>query len=523
MVGLTINQTLSQFIKRAERSSQERLVSTFVGIDNLVAALNSPDHRIIFGRRGTGKTHALMHVAESRKVHGDHSIFIDLRTVGSDQSIYADQTRSISERATRLLLDVLLQIHDSLLEISIDRSEEYDLSSIAPHLDRFAAAISATRVVGEVSVSEERSSENTDKDATGLKTGISKDGPSIEFALDSDSMHSTTKRRSYSSTGKEVYSVVFGDILSALRDTISRFRGRRVWIMLDEWSSIPHELQPFLADLIRRCVFPVNTITVQIAAIEQRCNFIIHAAGGAYIGLELGADASADVNLDDFMVFDNDAGGAKNFFREFLFNHFSVVEGRDEASNVRDAADLIRRAFTEVRAFEEFVRAVEGVPRDAMNIISLAALKAGDQPISVQIVRTAARDWFQRDKASILNTKPKLGELLQWIITEVIENRRARAFLLRSDQKNDMIDDLFDARLLHLLKKSVAAHDRPGIRYLVYKLDYGCYVDLLVTARAPSGLLIGDEIGAYVEVPPDDYRAIRRAILDIDTFKSRAA
>src|SRR5665213_2060492 len=86
-----------------------------------------------------------------------------------------------------------------------------------------------------------------------------------------------------------------------------------------------------------------------------------------------------------------------------------------------------------------------------------------------------------------------------------------------------MIDDLFDARLLHILKKAVTAHDRPGVRYLVYRLDYGCYVDLLVTAKAPGGLLASDESEAFIEVPPDDYRAIRRAILDIDEFKSTRA
>jgi Cdc6-like AAA superfamily ATPase len=84
MAGFTINQTFSQFLKRAERSSQERLVSTFVGIDNLVAALNSSDHRIIFGRRGTGKTHALSYIADAREKTGEHATLIDLRTIGSD-------------------------------------------------------------------------------------------------------------------------------------------------------------------------------------------------------------------------------------------------------------------------------------------------------------------------------------------------------------------------------------------------------------------------------------------------------
>lgn len=521
---LTINQAFSQFIKRAERSTTERLVSTFVGIDNLVAALMSQDHRIIFGRRGTGKTHALNYVAEVNRERGHCAVFVDMRTIGSDQSIYTDQTKDLSERATRLLIDTLTKVHDSLLEIAIDHSEEFDLSQASRHFDRLSLAISTVRVIGDVSLKVDKSLEHqTSHEAAAAVSADLRSGISAKLQGKSEQALSQRAEQSFSTSGRPVYSVIFGDVFAGLNGIVESFGKKHIWILMDEWSSIPYDLQPYLADLIRRCIFPINSITVQIAAIEQRCNFLIHGDGGSYVGIELGADAAADVNLDDFMVFDNDAERAKNFFRQFLFNHYSAVEGRDPAILINDGRELIRYAFTEVRAFEEFVRAVEGVPRDAMNIVSLAALKAGDQRISVQMIRSAARDWYQRDKASILNYKSQLNDLLQWIISEVIENRKARAFLLRSDQRDEMIDELFDARLLHLLKKSVAAHDKPGVRYLVYKLDYGCYVDLLITAKAPEGLLPGDshdEGAAFVDVPPDDYRAIRRAILDISQFRA---
>jgi hypothetical protein len=76
---------------------------------------------------------------------------------------------------------------------------------------------------------------------------------------------------------------------------------------------------------------------------------------------------------------------------------------------------------------------------------------------------------------------------------------------------------LFDARVLHLLKHSISSNDNPGIRYDVYKIDYGCYVDLLTTGRAPKGLIALDD-GDYIQVPPDDYRAIRRAILNLEKY-----
>lgn len=110
---------------------------------------------------------------------------------------------------------------------------------------------------------------------------------------------------------------------------------------------------------------------------------------------------------------------------------------------------------------------------------------------------------------------------------EVIAHRKARAFLLKSGVRNTTIDSLFDSRVLHLLKRNISSQDEPGRRYDVYKIDYGCHVDLLTTTKEPLGLLPvdTDEQTAitYVEVPPDDYRAIRRAILDMSKFDPREA
>lgn len=62
------------------------------------------------------------------------------------------------------------------------------------------------------------------------------------------------------------------------------------------------------------------------------------------------------------------------------------------------------------------------------------------------------------------------------------------------------------------------------MRFNVYALDYGCYVELINTANAPKGLLNGGggEDAIYFDVPPDDYRSIRRAILTLGPFESRS-
>ncbi len=96
-------------------------------------------------------------------------------------------------------------------------------------------------------------------------------------------------------------------------------------------------------------------------------------------------------------------------------------------------------------------------------------------------MRVAARNWYQRDKEKAASANERAHQLLHWVIDEVIGERRARAFLLRSDLRDELINALYDARVLHILKRAISTHDQPGIRYDVYKLDYGCFVDLVAT------------------------------------------
>ncbi|WP_221179034.1 hypothetical protein [Pseudomonas chlororaphis] len=293
-------------------------------------------------------------------------------------------------------------------------------------------------------------------------------------------------------------------------------------MLLDEWSEIPLDLQPFLADLIRRSLMTVPLITVKIGAIEQRTNFRVADGATSYIGVEVGADMTANTNLDDFMVFDNDQAKASEFFENLIYKHLKSELPEGYLDSTKPSQDLLRRMFTQSsNTFGEFVRAAEGVPRDAINILIMSAQLALDDPISIPNIRVAAKRWFQQGKEQALRDS-KATALLRWIIDEVIAHRQAKAFLMRSDAKHPIIEMLFDARILHIVKKGVSSNETPGVRYDVYGIDYGCYVDLMNTVKAPKGLFEASKLegeSGFVDVPATDYRSIRRAILDIERFE----
>ncbi|MGL5849989.1 MAG: hypothetical protein ACRCZD_04315 [Phycicoccus sp.] len=214
-----------------------------------------------------------------------------------------------------------------------------------------------------------------------------------------------------------------------------------------------------------------------------------------------------------------------SFFRSLLFRHVSTAVigmGKDAPDS---EADLIGSLFTQVTSLQEVIRAAEGVPRDALSIVGRAGLRAGGSKVAVAHVREAASQLYTTTKAAQLNGIPVARALLDRILNDVISGRKARAFLIKQDQTQDtLIQQLVDDRILHIIKRGWSGKDNPGERYDVLQIDYGCYVHLLGTNAAPQSLLGGNDDEEFsavvgdVEVPDEDYRAIRRAILDLPTM-----
>ena len=88
-----INTSILKLRKRAEKYSSEQLIETFVDVGPLFTMLTNPDHQILYGRRGTGKTHVLSFLTSQKRKEGQCCINIDLRTIGSTGGIYSDDRK----------------------------------------------------------------------------------------------------------------------------------------------------------------------------------------------------------------------------------------------------------------------------------------------------------------------------------------------------------------------------------------------------------------------------------------------
>ena len=513
--------------KRAESYDARHLANSFVEIGNVPTLLRNNDSAIIFGRRGTGKTHLLSYLSSLLKTAGIVVVSIDMRTIGSSSGLYADHGIELSERATRLLRDTANAIHEGILEAYTEPSSLSFSGDIIPSLDLLIYSSNSIAIDGAVTreAALQSSAERTSFAQGGLD--FSTTGPRGTIAFSDALKTGLSESEKQSISGKETIRINFGGLTSALDRVVKCLPNKRLWILLDEWSEVPLDLQPYLADMLRRGFMAVRGVTVKIAAIEHRTSLrLVSEASGQNIGIEIGADVAVSVNLDDHMVFENDSTNASQFFAQMLFRHMRAIAATEKFDFAdMNSEELIRRMFTQKDSFNEYVRASEGVPRDAINILSKCALRATNEKISMPIVREAARTWYATFKQNDVLSRPQASALLDWIKSEVIGRRKARGFLLDVGSRDKLVDYLFDSRVLHIIKRGISSKDSDdsGRKFNAWVLDYGCYVELFNTAAEPRGLFeVEEEVATsttkFVEVPHTDYRSLRRAILDLNQF-----
>lgn len=237
-----INTAIARLLRRAEDEDPATLAETFVDVNTLFASLSSRDSQVVYGRRGTGKTHALKYLAETLRAKGETVVYLDLRMLGSSGGIYADAGISVEEAGTRLLLDVLQTTYDELVEQAFtgaaNNGKEGDL--LLSRLDTFGDSLGKVEIVGET---EQRESASADS-SRGSDIGL--EAPRLGAFARVHEGQRLAAEREVVMRGVARHRVHFGSVGTALRKLVPALPGKRLWLIMDEWSHVPMHLQPLL-------------------------------------------------------------------------------------------------------------------------------------------------------------------------------------------------------------------------------------------------------------------------------------
>jgi hypothetical protein len=84
-----LNDLLQRAARRAENAPDGVLQEAFVAVPALVSQLEADEHHVVFGRRGTGKTHLLRHLQAQQSTAGALTVYLDLRQVGAAGDVFS--------------------------------------------------------------------------------------------------------------------------------------------------------------------------------------------------------------------------------------------------------------------------------------------------------------------------------------------------------------------------------------------------------------------------------------------------
>lgn len=515
--NIELTKAVSRIIARSERQpTPDSLLRTYVET-GVLPQLDNSNNQVLFGRRGTGKSHVLQVLGFTREREGQLAAYIDIRLLGSAQEA-ANAMRPFATRCINLFKDLLIEIHNELLEAATD-----------PDRNIADDAIEKVEVFGSSVTSLARSAAGQD---VAMKVAVDRNsGGSVEAEAGTRGVQvrgnlgtARQEQAEVSTRYTEVFetNVYFAELHKSL-DAALEALNADLLVLLDEWTALPQDIQPFLAEFLRKSLLPSRRVTVKVASLEYRSTFNVRLANNNVVGMEMGGDISATLDLDDYYVYDRNPDQVASSLSELLYKHVSneLPENYLPEQGVRDAGQFVGRVFTERDTFLELVRASEGVVRDFISIFNAAyfdAKRRGRENIDVKAVREAARKWYETDKA--VNLSESQHEVLGRIINEVIGNKKARSFMIeRPHAGHPMVQSLFDFRVLHLLSRGYSDKENPGVRYNIYTLDYGTYVDMIQTKSQPDLGLVqsGDDDRV---VPFDDKRSIRRIVVEPDILGS---
>jgi hypothetical protein len=518
-----ISKAISSISQRAERILDDnKVIKTYVEVGILPQIANN-NNQIIYGRRGTGKTHLFRYLENDLKLNNKSIvIFLDCRTLGSAADYY-NPNIALNKRCISLFKDIVDELYDKALHY-IAYEAPKDAEKAIEALDNISLA---TRFkVNEITTKEitERTLDKSSNEA-GVSLSLNpKDLVNLTLGDKDSSGTDVEKTTKYNVLSGE--KILFPDLHLWLKK-LCEYTGAQICFLIDEWSSLPFDLQPLLAEFFKRSFLAIPQITIKIAALEYRSNFTIQQEKNNHLGFELGSDISTNLYLDHYYVYDRNPEAITTNFSEILYRHVNNELEEGYLLNIfriKNGNDFIRTILTDSNNFQELVRASEGVIRDMINIFTLSffdSQRQGKNKIDKKSIVESSRQWFERDKSQ--NLDDKLSQILRRIVDEVIGRKRARSFLIpRELEKHENIQKLFDARVIHFIKRGYADKDNPGIRYNVFGLDYGTYVDLLTTNKRPELDFI--DFGERTEgddfiVPFDDKRSIRRIVLTEEILK----
>jgi hypothetical protein len=283
-------------------------------------------------------------------------------------------------------------------------------------------------------------------------------------------------------------------LVPGVQRTIRRFietSGLRIYIFIDDFYYLPRSEQPRLLDMLHGCVRDCDA-WLKIASIR-------HLTRWWQSNVSLGLQTIHDADHLDLDVTLQDPSHAKKFLERILQQYVHRV-----------GVSTLNRLFHGT-ALDRLVLASGAVPRDYLLLASNAITKAQHRPnaklVGVQDVNQAAGDAAQvkvqeleEDMASSVDSAARTLEALKRVRAFCLDEKNHTYFLIGYREKEmvpqqyNVLTDLLDLRLIHLLDGGVSDPHSAGHRFEAFMLDLSQFSG----SRLKQGIRVLDFSGGKI-------------------------
>lgn len=495
---------------RAEYNSEKNYLEYYAGLETLDKVISIKD-QIIYGRRGTGKTHLLKALQE--KLLADDQkylpVYIDLRTfkptLESNNDLYYALI-IFQEIVVEVLKCVYVNLDYLYQEYTVEQQKiiiDPQRRKILALLEKFNRSFDGKSF--------------TKMGETGFRVNeVKKLATNLKIAKIPELFGSKEVNKEIESEDEKIKYISFSDMSDAISELLEAVDIDRIFCLLDEWSEIPETSQYILAEFLKRTFVP-KKVTLKIAAIPNRTQLISENR----IGLEDGGDIFG-FPLDNRYIYELYPEITKAFFNELLYKQLYLMDPQlyeifYDNKEKRPVHNFIN-IFLANQALREILIASAGIPRDFLNIFisayNIFFTKTNNRHLVVADIRNATVEWYGVDKKKTVDANSNAKLLLDKIINDILITKKRCHFLIPEKyEKVKELNDLIDLRVIHLRKRGISHKGNKGVVYNVYYLDYACYTSTNLYHNKINTTLL-NEIETI-----DDFREIRRVSLEDKFFE----
>ncbi len=494
-------EIVSAIYQIADRCDQvvddENILHSFYD-DNTIQKLNNINNQIIQGRRGTGKTHLLRVLSRTLEKENTHPIYIDCRCLGSASAIAYSES-DVASRSMHLFKDFICAIAADLNKYyawnNYIYKDESVYNAVRESLDSFFSYSEKREIDIEETEQAEQMLSGNSSAAQSISVATT---PKFNIFGEKKSGREFGVKTIFSRRKKSEETIIFPNLSQPL-NIITKQTNTRIYLLIDEWVSIPYDIQPIFAEFLKRSFFCCPLITVKIAVVPNRANFI-KKNNSTSIGLEAGAEITYAVDLDDLLIFDKDPRRVTRFMSELLVRHINaLLPGRNLA-----CADL-SYGFDPPTAVFQLIRAAGGNARDFLHIIAKSLSKLDfssksdvDTKLNPVNILQAAKEWFILDKYNPLSQQQK--DFYNSLHSFLVKSSTRGGFIRDKDLTNPMILDLIDARVIHIISHGHTVRILGKSPLTLITLDYGGYADQVLQGMAME-LFQNDDMEKICRLP----------------------